>query len=229
MTLLRALIIFCTFIFVIRTVSGAFFRTTPLKIQIFDVFGSVVLCFCSFIITKRKIFVFGAIMCALNATYIFIKSKKREGKTTPQEFIDHILMSMRVGFSIESALRQLSEQNLVWKSWILESDNIQTSPSTKFEDAELINLLRYCRKSPSQSFTILDVYRKTLRLKTQLQEKHHAISLQAKAQAVVSGSIFIVVFGAQWFMQPDFKSFFSVLVLHCLELDLYLRFQIQRR
>lgn len=76
-----------------------------------------------------------------------------------------------------------------------------------YEHKEFQKIFSFCRKNPSQSFKILSSLRKTLRLKAVLAQKQSSVSLQAKAQAVVSAILYAGLLVAQAFLNPDFGNF----------------------
>jgi hypothetical protein len=117
------------------------------------------------------------------------------------DFVEQLLLTMKTGKSYESAALEVVQSDDLWKKWHRQSEN----PNQE----ELICILGHCRKHSSQSYSLLTSFRKTLRQRLRLHEKQKLMTLQAKAQALVSSLIFVALTLSQWLINPDFRGFLS--------------------
>lgn len=205
MFVIRFFVISSTTLFTIRTFCLLFGKNFDQKSWRTPVFLSCFLNLCSFFATKNKIFVAFLILTAIFAPYLHFSNIARPLEEEIEIFIDHVIMSMRGGLSLESIFLELNTLQPKWKIFFVDGRTNGQSSAIK----DVVNLFAYCRKHPTQSCGVLESFRTTLRLRSQLQRKHKMISLQAKAQAMVSLLLFLVIFVFQWASVPEFKDFLN--------------------
>jgi Flp pilus assembly protein TadB len=206
MMLLRVLLMIGALSFSSRTVFRLIGHKKQSSIQNFDVFCSAFLLMSVFFATKMKFFLLVA-LCFL--IFLIITAVKRISKCKHDhisDFLDQTIMNMRSGMSFELAQKHLFPENGPWIRW-LSLSNSPHGTSTNGQEAEIILILRVCRAYPSQIFRILSCMRSSIRLQRRLHRKQQAMTLQAKAQATVSCFIFVGIFSAQLFLQPQFLIF----------------------
>jgi len=125
------------------------------------------------------------------------------------EFVEQLLMTIKTGKSYESAAHEMSFANNLWKKWIQQSENASTYDQLGQKNNEIVQILTFCRKYSSQSYHLLSFFRKTIRQRARLEQKQALMTLQAKAQAIISGLIFAVLVLTQWSINPDFSIFLT--------------------
>jgi Flp pilus assembly protein TadB len=131
-----------------------------------------------------------------------------------EEIIDEIILIMQTGVSYESAIFQISQRSRAGDDFFsfLESERHQNGKKIEIsgvDRVEIAKILRFCRENSSLSFKMLLSLRHVLRLRRRLHHKQRSITLQARAQAVVSAAIFVVLVCAQWKINPEFQRFMA--------------------
>ncbi len=127
---------------------------------------------------------------------ITIKKRGRKIKYDKILFVDELILNMKAGISFETSYATAVQSTNGWE---------------KFEksDAKMSQLTSFCRKNSSLSFKALSFFRETEKLRQKLHTKQETVSLQAKAQAIVSVFLYLVIFLAQWAWNADFKMIFQ--------------------
>lgn len=127
------------------------------------------------------------------------------------DVLDGLLMHMKAGYSLENALAASGNDNVVLKKLFLaiENENHLREAVTYDQSLghEMAKILGFCRKNPSQSYKILEFWRQSSRLRTKLHRKQEAITLQAKAQAIVCVILFAGLLAAQSLLNPEFPRY----------------------
>ena len=124
-------------------------------------------------------------------------SEKNDDLSEIEALTDNLMMSMRAGMSLETALWDFSRgrTNGQTNSWIEASE-----------------VFDHCLIHPSQSYKLLESFRQTLRMRSKLHRKHSMVSLQAKAQGLVSALLFGLLFLFQLLAVPEFRVFLKLSV-----------------
>jgi Flp pilus assembly protein TadB len=203
---IRILLITLAIFFGSRTFFRVFGQKNESVDQKFDIFCSMILSFCTFFATQTKFFV---ILGIVETIFLFprvFQRQKNKKNNTITDFLDQILMTMSAGMSFESALKNVSRSDHQWEKWISFAKMSQL-PQTNDQEKEIIETLRACSAKPTQTYKIMSSLRQSLRLRARLQEKQAAITLQSRAQAIVSILLYAMVVGAQLFLQKDFLTF----------------------
>jgi Flp pilus assembly protein TadB len=201
MAAIRSIFILMSALFVFRTIFRCIGQS---KMQKFEVLACLFVCWCAYFAVRMKIFIVFAAFIVISKIFGMIKNRiPKNNDELVSQYLDQLLMNMRAGLSFESAHRSLKE-NEKWEQWFSCS---QIEKLTNGQESEIISLLRICHLNPSQTFKVLSSYRTSLRLQNRLQQKRDSMTLQARAQAGVSIGLFIVLFCAQWFLQPDFIAY----------------------
>jgi len=206
MMLVRILLMMTAIFFVTRTLFRCAGHRNTRENQKFDVFVCEVILFCVFFATKLKIFLIPVFFIPILYIIPSLKLKSVAIEDVIADFLDQILMNMRSGMSFESAQKHLNPPHGPWEKWILSSQT-PANGSTNDQETEIVTVLRACFDNSTQTFKILSSFRHSLRLQTKLHQKQNAMTLQAKAQAGISVALFLVLFLAQWFLQPNFSNF----------------------
>jgi hypothetical protein len=204
--LLRVLLMIGALFFSCRTIFRLSGHKKHSRIQNFDVFCSAFLLMSVFYATKLKFFLFTSVFFLIYAVIPALKRISEPEYDYISDFLDQTIMNMRSGMSFELAKTHLTPTNGPWVKWISLS-NLPQLTSTNGQELEIISILRVCRAHSSQIFKILSCMRTSIRLQRRLHRKQQAMTLQAKAQAIVSIVIFLCIFTAQFFLQPEFLNF----------------------
>jgi Flp pilus assembly protein TadB len=166
----------------------------------------------TFLIGRAQFYFFvPAISVALVAIFERFKKNRRE-LLDLSPMLEEIIMTMQTGVSFEPAAREICAKNGAWNRifHLSESEKGQKIPMTNGQNdmsEELLKIFTFCRINPSLAYKNLNSLRQTLRLRAQLQQKQTVLTLQARAQAIVSSLLFIILCGVQWIMNPDFQVF----------------------
>lgn len=127
------------------------------------------------------------------------------------EFLNDVIMLMKAGNSFENALEQVGNSDFVFGNDVVAptftKNDAQKSQFCSKTVTKIGSVVSRCRKKSSQSIRILEVYKEIEVLRQRLRSKQHAITLQAKAQAIVIGIIYVLLFVLQWFLNPQFSTF----------------------
>jgi hypothetical protein len=200
---IKLFIISTTGLFTIRTICLVIGKKVDQKSCRWSIFIGCFLNICSFFATKNKIFVFLMLIIGVLAAIYCIKRNTKPIEEQIEGFFDHLIMSMRSGMSLESVLLDLEAFDPYWKLFFADCRTNDQPEIAK----EITNVLKFCRARPTQSCGIIEKFRHSLRLRSKLNRKHRMISLQSKAQALVSLFLFVVIMIFQFFSVPEFRDF----------------------
>jgi hypothetical protein len=129
------------------------------------------------------------------------------------QHIETAILSLLVGKSFESIAREQQfdqikadffEEEDMWRAWQA--------------------LLAYCKHYPSQALVVLRAFKQALELRQKIKMKAQALSVQAKAQAFVSGGIYMCLLSFQFFNSETRAFFFTQTGRLCTLISLILFF-----
>lgn len=123
-------------------------------------------------------------------------------------FVDEVILTMQSGQSLEGSLRKIAEERKEFFKFLQLSESSQ-SKDVPISDISFVKMLVFCRKNNSLSFKVLKFYREIEKLRERLLTKEKNISMQAKAQAIISGFLYAGIFAAQYSWNPDFSKALS--------------------
>lgn len=137
-----------------------------------------------------------------------LSANRGENRAQPpvqsEDFINELILTMQTGASFEVSARQLSQKSDDFARIFLLAE-----AETASECGEMTRILAFCLKNASQSYKILQTLRHVLRLRSRLSRKQEAISLQARAQAVICSCLFAILVLVQWKINPEFTKFLA--------------------
>lgn len=183
---------------IFRTLVRIFGYQKP-KIGMFDLIFLLVGCFIVIYLTRTLVFVAIPIFFSV-LNLIFRKYSFKKQQRSTLTYVDDVLMTMRAGYSIDSAIKICANQN---------ANTMNSTNGQLATDPEFLKIVAFCHQSPTMSFKILSTFQKTLRLKEKLYLKQQNLSLQAKAQSIVSVLVFLLLMTTQFKLNPDFSTFLT--------------------
>jgi hypothetical protein len=133
------------------------------------------------------------------------KSCQKDAKHDWNELFlaEELILTIKTGISLENALRKLSERDFRYQILLSNTDSASTNDLK--DTSKLVSLIKFARKNSSVSLKALIFFRESEKLRKKLQSKQKNITLQAKAQAVVSIFIYLALLIAQFLMSADFQ------------------------
>jgi hypothetical protein len=178
------------------------------------IFSATVIFWTIYFLRTLPFFIYTPTLLAFAALLYGRISKIKTEEIDLIKLIDEILMTMQAGLSFESAAREICSTKSAWNRIFLSAEQLTEEKNTmtngqNHNSGEIIKVFSFCRLNPTLSYKILVSLRQTLRLREKLRRKQSAITLQSRAQALVSLTLFVVLAISQWFMNPDFQVFLS--------------------
>jgi hypothetical protein len=123
-----------------------------------------------------------------------------------ENLLGEIILIMHTGTSFEGAMVLVGQRSQEAADLLkaLDGDDFARS-----DHSEVVKVLRFCRENSSVSYRLLHSLRQVLRLRRRLHGRQRSITLQARAQAIVSGAIYVLLLFTQWQLNPEFQKYMA--------------------
>jgi Flp pilus assembly protein TadB len=198
---------FIAILFAFRTLIRNFSRAECVHARNFESIACVFMCVCAYTVTKNVLFIAVAGFVGASLAKIHADQMKNRQKFAVSDFVDALIAGMTSGISFEASARDLCARDFQFKRLWIMTEQARNAPTKDQNRGDFLSLILYCRENPSQSFKVLQSFRRTLKLERRLHDRHSAISLQAKAQAAVSGVLFVLLFATERMILPGYSAY----------------------
>lgn len=150
------------------------------------------------------------VLIALFATILkgisLFESRRGRDLTMEQALsaLDHLLLSVKSGRSLRSALRELSEGDLaensgrLWKSFAERFEHGGGFDSSQPLSSEILTELRQTEKRGTRATESLESLRSHLRLRLDFRRRSGQLTLQTRLQAVLASFLYLPLLGWQF-------------------------------